>query len=424
MEKTGTLWVDLTDIIGWQGNFTGIQRVVYNVASRYAADPSVRFFAMRSSVGKVTFDPVSFDLIRRVQARADQPVPQTASVPQLAHARALARRVAARVPYARSVARRLRERSVTETPVRAVAGPFAAGDTVLVLGGNWSGTDYMPAIQTLRRRAGFRFYHVVYDLVPAFFTGYVPPEVVGLFTGYLERVCRTADGLIAISESTKRDCLKFMKDHGLKEIPVGVMRLGDESAKAAAGAKPSSPNPALAPGKFILCVSTVEIRKNHTLLYYMAQLARERGVKLPPIVLVGKLGWLAGDIQFILHNDPLAKGQFVIQRAVTDGQLEWLYRNCSFTIYPSFYEGWGLPIAESLVHGKPCLSSNTSSMPEVGGDLVDYFSPYDPAGCLDQVVRYLDPELLSRKAAAIAAGYHARSWDDAYADVQRAIGRE
>jgi glycosyltransferase involved in cell wall biosynthesis len=417
MSTSNTTWIDLTDIIGWQGNFTGIQRVVYNVALRYAAEPNVKFFVMRRSLSKVGFEALPFEEIRGVTANAG---PVVAS--ELVNARSLVRRIADRVPYVRTLGRRVRRQIFAETSVRAAEGPFAAGDTVIVLGGNWSSTDYLPAIQVLRNRVGFHFYHVVYDLVPVFCPGYVPPEVVGLFTDYLAQTCQAADGLIAISESTKRDCLKFIKENGLKTVPVGVMRLGDESAQAV-DLKPVSPNANLTPGNFILCVSTVEIRKNHTLLYYVARLARERKVDLPPIVLVGKMGWLAGDIQFILNNDQTAKEQFVITQAVTDAELEWLYRNCSFTIYPSFYEGWGLPIAESLVYGKPCLASNTSSMPEVGGDLVDYFSPYDAGDCLDQIVKYLDKTTLEHKAKAVRESYRPRSWDDAFQDVQAFVSQ-
>src|SRR5262249_19944442 len=161
------------------------------------------------------------------------------------------------VPYVRPLIRRVRAGTVSsEAPVtRAIEGPFAVGDTVIVLGGNWSSTDYLPAVKTLRDRAGFRFFHVVYDLVAVYCAGYIPPEVTGLFTDYLAAAIQTADGLIAISQSTKRDCLRFMKDHELKPIPVGVMRLGDESAKAAEGSQAVSPNASLEPGNFILCVS-------------------------------------------------------------------------------------------------------------------------------------------------------------------------
>ncbi|GAB4049551.1 hypothetical protein GCM10028775_18410 [Catellatospora paridis] len=390
---------------------------MYNVALRYAAQPDVKFFVMRSSLGKVTFEAFPFEEIRRVAANA---APVVGS--ERAKARSLLRRIAGRVPLVRTVGRRVRRQILTEASVRAVEGPFAAGDTVIVLGGNWNNADYLPAIQVLRNRTGFRFYHVVHDLVPVFCPGYVPPEVVGRFTDYLAQTCQVADGLIAVSESTKRDCLRFIKEHGLKTVPVGVMRLGDESAQAV-DRKPVSPNADLMPGNYILCVSTVEIRKNHTLLYYVARLARERKVELPPIVLAGKMGWQTGDIQFILNNDQTAKEQFVIAQAVTDAELEWLYRNCSFTIYPSFYEGWGLPIAESLVYGKPCLASNTSSMPEVGGDLVDYFSPYDAGECLDQIVKYLDKATLEHKAETIKRSYRPRSWDDAFQDVRAFVSQ-
>ena len=66
----------------------------------------------------------------------------------------------------------------------------------------------------------------------------------------------------------------------------------------------------------------------------------------------------------------------------SDEELAWMYKNCAFSIYPSFYEGWGLPIAESAFYGAPCLASSTSSMPEVAGSAVDYFNPASTDSCM------------------------------------------
>jgi glycosyltransferase involved in cell wall biosynthesis len=106
---------------------------------------------------------------------------------------------------------------------------------------------------------------------------------------------------------------------------------------------------------------------------------------------------------------------------MSDAQLDWLYTHCMFTVYPSVYEGWGLPVAESLAYGKLCISSNTSSMPEIAGDLIEYFSPYDPAACLALLEKYLDPEVRQHKEAEIKKNYAPRSWDATFQQIESII---
>ena len=137
--------------------------------------------------------------------------------------------------------------------------------------------------------------------------------------------------------------------------------------------------------RFLLCVGTIEVRKNHALLYSTYKLADERGIELPPMVIVGRRGWLSEDIYEVMTHDPQTRAKFVFLHDATDEELAWLYRHCEFTVYPSFYEGWGLPIGESLAYGVPCVASRTSSMPEVAGELIPYFSPSSADECLEAI---------------------------------------
>jgi glycosyltransferase involved in cell wall biosynthesis len=106
----------------------------------------------------------------------------------------------------------------------------------------------------------------------------------------------------------------------------------------------------------------------------------------------------------------------------SDSELVWLYENAKFSVYPSFYEGWGLPVAESLIRGVPCVASNTSSIPEIAGDLVDYFSPYSPEEIMEKINRLSgSPKLLGQKSRKIKTGYKATSWDDSYKQVLAAL---
>ena len=65
---------------------------------------------------------------------------------------------------------------------------------------------------------------------------------------------------------------------------------------------------------------------------------------------------------------------------VSENTLDWLYQNCLFTVYPSLYEGWGIPITESLSYGKVCVASSTSSMPEASSGLGVHIDPLDFVG--------------------------------------------
>jgi glycosyltransferase involved in cell wall biosynthesis len=99
-----------------------------------------------------------------------------------------------------------------------------------------------------------------------------------------------------------------------------------------------------------------------------------------------------------------------------DAELAFLYQNCLFTVYPSYYEGWGLPIGESLWFRKLVVTSETSSMPEVGGSLVDYVNPYSIQSVLNGVKRALDPDYVRERTAAIKPSA-LRTWKDVSEDL-------
>jgi glycosyltransferase involved in cell wall biosynthesis len=117
-----------------------------------------------------------------------------------------------------------------------------------------------------------------------------------------------------------------------------------------------------------------------------------------------------------MTTDPETKDKFVILEQASDEELSWLYENCQFSVYPSFYEGWGLPIAESIAHGTPCICSNTSSMPEIAGDLLTYFSPASTDECLQAITGLLKPGALD-KAKDRLKDYKPVAWNDTFNSV-------
>ena len=179
---------------------------------------------------------------------------------------------------------------------------------------------------------------------------------------------------------------------------------------------------ALAKTPYVLIVGTMEVRKN---LWRVAtvwdRLRRERGRALPKLVLAGRRGWLNGDFDRLMDATGQLGGWIEIVEAPGDDTLDHLYRNCLFTITASFYEGWGLPIGESLGYGKTAVVSDTSSMPEVGGDLVEYCDPHAPDSIEAACLRLIDDPGHRRALEARIAATPLRDWDTVARDMLTAV---
>jgi glycosyltransferase involved in cell wall biosynthesis len=139
--------------------------------------------------------------------------------------------------------------------------------------------------------------------------------------------------------------------------------------------------------RFVLSVGTLEVRKNHLpLVRLWERLYREMGEFAPMLVLAGGSGWMIDRLETYLHATGNVYGQVVHIHDASDAELAWLYQHCEFTVYPTLYEGWGLPVGESLWFGKPCICYRHSSLPEVGGSHA-IFCELDDTGSLERAIR-------------------------------------
>ena len=149
------------------------------------------------------------------------------------------------------------------------------------------------------------------------------------------------------------------------------------------------------------------------LLVQIWQLLTRERVVLPKLVLVGKRHQHCSDLfsQLELMNYPSETA--IVFEELTDKELVTLYRHCLFTMYPSFTEGWGLPIGESLCYGKLCVASQDTSLPEVGGDFVLYIDPHNVRSAADVVRRLLtDRSKLRQYETRIRQEFQPRTWED------------
>jgi glycosyltransferase involved in cell wall biosynthesis len=287
------------------------------------------------------------------------------------------------------------------------------GDVLISVGLDWD-KPYSNEFFNLKKKRGLHIITCCYDLIPVLFPHYCVGDVAPRFREYFSTLTWGSSGVLCISEQTKKDYVSLCHSSGSPAIPTCVMPLGDSVPNIDGGI--SEEIEKLSGQPFLLFVSTIERRKNHEVLYKAYRILCETGHKdaLPKLVFVGMPGWGVGDLLKDISLDPLTQGLIVQLNHVTDNELNWLYEHAFFCVYPSLYEGWGLPVAEALVHGKAILSSDKGSLIEVGGDLVTYVAPWDPYSWADKILEFCrDPERVSKIEARVRAEYKGRTWRDA-----------
>jgi len=174
------------------------------------------------------------------------------------------------------------------------------------------------------------------------------------------------------------------------------------------------------PDVFLLHVGTLQPRKN--ILVLLEALAR-LGRPDVPLVLVGGKGWFYDTIEARVTALGLSKQVHFAGYAADDDLPLW-YNAATALIFPSLYEGFGLPIVEALACGTPVMAAATSSLPEAGGDVAFYFDPHDPDELAGQLAAVLDDPGLRRRTRAAGPAHAARfSWAQAGRDTAAAYGR-
>jgi glycosyltransferase involved in cell wall biosynthesis len=286
------------------------------------------------------------------------------------------------------------------------------GDIVVSLGAGWGIPHYMKHIAEAKRRYGIKFSFLVHDLIPIENESFVEQRHVVQFRNWLQEAIQVADVVLTISKHS-RDALMRLAAHAGWSLPrVEVVEPG-----SGLNQRPMAGNQRTIsfPQRYVLFVSTIEIRKNHRLLVrvWRRLLERHSADAVPVLIFAGQIGWLVDDLLADLTASGYLDGKIVLMPGLSDAELRQAYRSCAFTVFPSLCEGWGLPIAESLAEGKFCVASNSTSIPEVGGNLIDYFDPSDDDDALEKIERLLlDPGYLTAREARLRAEYRPRTWAD------------
>lgn len=305
------------------------------------------------------------------------------------------------------------ERASAPLPRMDVIKP---GDIFLVMGAAWADAAFGERLHALRANYGLKPVLLIYDLIPLTCPEWFPPQVVSTFSAWLESVIPQCSDIMVISQATRKDVQNFLVQRNLhlNQAPWVVPMGGGFGDMSVATSGPDVPG--LPPAKsYVLFVSTLEARKNHILMFQVwARLLREKAYKdIPTLVFAGRPASMVEDLMQQMENTDYLDGKVRLIREPSDEELRCLYRNCLFTVFPSLYEGWGLPVTESLLFGRPCLASSVTSIPEAGGDFARYFDPYDFEAVYSTMCRTIeDREGLAAWEDQIRKNFRPTPWSD------------
>jgi len=239
---------------------------------------------------------------------------------------------------------------------------------------------------TLPARLPCRSIVTIFDM-----TFFLMPEVhqkvkTAYFRNRIPLTLKKADMIIAISNQTKNDIVNILPEHKIRVIYLGLDKkfkpLGDSIKIQTTRMKYNLPQ------KYILFVGTVEPRKNISRIILAFDKIKKKGSE-HKLLIAGEWGWNYKEILLTINRLGL-KDEIIFTHYVTDEDMPFIYNGASVFVYPSLYEGFGIPVLEAMACGVPVVTSCVSSLPEVAGEaaiLIDPRNIEEISNAIDKVLR-------------------------------------
>ncbi len=249
---------------------------------------------------------------------------------------------------------------------------------------------------------------IFYDAIALKFPELTPPGTVARFPAYLRELL-LFDGIVAISEDSATCLRDYWRWLGVAHPPpVHAIHLGiDRPAALAteAASRPATPR--------LLCVCTIEGRKNHLALLDACETLWQEGLSFELQLIGLARADTAGPALARINELKSAGRSLLFDGSVPEAELHTAYRACSFTVYPSLIEGFGMPVLESLHYGKPCVCSGLGALGESahGGGCVP-LATVDTASLVSALRRLLQHPNELAALSATARARQLKSWPE------------
>jgi glycosyltransferase involved in cell wall biosynthesis len=263
------------------------------------------------------------------------------------------------------------------------------------------------------RRYDLRPLFFLHDLIPVTHPEYARPGEPERHARRVETMLGYGRGILVNSRDTLDALQRFASDRHISLPPC-------RAASLAPGRLPApAPKPPIDQPYFVM-LGTIEPRKNHLLLLHLwRELVRSLGDGAPVLILIGQRGWECEQVVDLLERCAVLQGKVVEIPCADDNALATWLHHARALLFPSFVEGYGLPLVEALSLGTPVIASDLPVFREIAGEIPDYLDPMDGLGWKKHILDYAQP-FSAKRAVQLERlkGYRPPTWEDHFRIVE------
>lgn len=299
---------------------------------------------------------------------------------------------------------------------------IAEGDRFLMLSDSWNAFEELAPVFAKIRAEGGEVVTCVFDLIPELYPHACHEATVPRYRAWLRKALLESDSFLAISRTVAEELADYVAAQNLPHragLKIGWFHCGSDIAAGAPHAPRAKITAAVAgEAPTFLAVGTIEPRKGQRVALRAFDELRAQGRDLRLIV-VGRRGWFEeAVVAEMLRHAEFGRRLFWFDD-VDDGELSFLYDHAAALIFPSYAEGFGLPIVEAARLGRPVICSDIPVFREVGGAGALYFRVNDAQALAETIHAFLDGARAANPAAVLNV-----SWLDAARRIVEVIARE
>lgn len=301
--------------------------------------------------------------------------------------------------------------------VRAIFGALRRErfDQGVLLHTSHSGLEYGRYFQSLINR-NIRTVFMLHDLIPLTHAEYCRPGVRETHQERMRVALGHAVGVIANSQATLDSLTEEAQRSGWPLPKTVVARLASGVPTAEVGERP------LAQPYFVM-LGTIEPRKNHWfVLHVWRRLVEVLGERAPKLVIIGRRGWECENAVDMLERCAALRGVAIEEADCSDDRLHNYLHHAQALLFPSFVEGYGMPLAEALAMRVPVIASDLPVFREIAGDIPDYLDPLDGPGWMARIQEYASASSTQRASQLVRIeGFREPTWQQHFEVVDQFI---
>ena len=278
-----------------------------------------------------------------------------------------------------------------------------------------NGMKYPTYFKQLNKK-GIKILIMLHDLFPIFYPEYSDPSYAQQFEQNIKLSLKNATGIICVSQNTKDTVIQYVQTHNLA-CPPSI------AACLAPGFIPcAKPKDRPIDEPYFVIISTIVTRKNHLLLLHIwRKLVDQFGAKTPKLIIIGKRSSECSSTLAMLDRCQQVR-DYVIELTATDQELHYYLAHAAAVLFPTFAEGYGLPLIEAIGNNVPVLSSELPIFREIAQNVPEYLDPIDGKGWMERIMDYTQENSPRREAQLQRiAQFKMPTWEEHFSKVDAFI---